>query len=76
MHFPLKPKIIDILNDNPHGITIAGLSERLKVSRHTISVTLAEMYGAKLINVRRVGMAKLILLKKEKEMINENMEVV
>ena len=72
MEFRYKDKIIDILRKNSQGVTIAGLSERLKVSRHTVSITLAELYGEKLITVRRVGMAKLIYLKeKEEEVIQQ-----
>jgi len=53
----LKPNVLELLRKHDEGITIAGLSERLHVSRHTVSVTLAEMYGEKLITVRKVGMA-------------------
>jgi Mn-dependent DtxR family transcriptional regulator len=66
LEFPLKPKIIELLKNNPKGLTIAGISERLNVSRHTVSITLAEMYGEKLITVTNVGMAKLIYLNESK----------
>ena len=69
MEFPFRERVINILISNPQGITIAGISEILKVTRHTVTITLAELYGERMITIRRVGMCKLIYLNNQKEEI-------
>jgi len=63
VEFPYKDKVIELLRTNNRGLTISGISRRLRISRHTVTVTLAALYGEGLITVRHVGMAKLIYLK-------------
>lgn len=54
-----KDKIIEILQTNPHGLTISDIKNLANTTRHTVSVALAELKGERKIVVRQVGMAKL-----------------
>ena len=54
-----KEKIIDILKKNQSGLTIADIAKKVRTTRHTASIILAELRGANLIEVRKIGMAKL-----------------
>ena len=58
-------RIIDLLKKNNSGLTIADISKLLNVTRNTASVHLAKLEGAKQIEIRRVGMAKIYSLKPE-----------
>ncbi len=54
-----KEIVIELLKKNSDGLTVAEISNILKISRNTVAVALAELKGAELIRVRSVGMAKL-----------------
>jgi len=54
-----REKVIKLLKSNTNGLTILEIAKKLKVSRNTVPVILAELKGAKLIRVRPVGRAKL-----------------
>ncbi len=54
-----KEKIIDILKRNHSGLTIADIAKKVGTTRHTASIILAELRGANLIEIRKIGMAKL-----------------
>jgi len=54
-----REKVIKLLKSNTDGLTILEIAKKLKVSRNTVPVILAELKGAKLIRVRPVGRAKL-----------------
>jgi len=54
-----KESVIQLLKSNTDGWTILELAEKLKISRNTVPVILAELKGAELIRVREVGKAKL-----------------
>ena len=54
-----KEKIINILKKNKSGLTIADIGKKAGTTRHTASIILAELRGANLIEVRKIGMAKL-----------------
>ncbi len=56
-------KIIRLLNSSS-GITIAEISRTLEISRNTVVVSLAWLEGARMVNIREVGMAKLYTLKR------------
>ncbi len=56
--------IIELLKHSS-GLTIAELSNILKISRNTVAVSLARLEGAKQIEIRKVGMAKIYSLKPE-----------
>jgi predicted transcriptional regulator len=54
-----KLKIIDILKNNPQGLSINEITNIAKTTRHTVSIALAELKGEGRITIRQVGMAKL-----------------
>lgn len=54
-----KDKIIALLEKSRDGLTIAEISKRVGVTRHTASIILAELRGANLVEIRKIGMAKL-----------------
>ncbi|MBS3158422.1 helix-turn-helix transcriptional regulator [Candidatus Woesearchaeota archaeon] len=54
-----KESVIRLLKSNTDGWTILEIAEKLKISRNTVPVILAELKGAELIRVREVGKAKL-----------------
>jgi len=54
-----KEKIIELLKKNNSGLTIADIAKRARTTRHTASIILAELRGANLIEIRKIGMAKL-----------------
>lgn len=54
-----RDAIKELLKKSSDGITIAEISKKLKISRNTIAVVLAEFKGAGLIRIRPVGIAKL-----------------
>jgi len=58
-------RIIELLKNNNSGFTIAEISKLLKVTRNTASVHLAKLEGAKQVEIRKVGMAKIYSLKPE-----------
>ncbi len=67
-----KKRVIDLLKENSLGLTIADLSKKLETTRHTVSIALAELKGADLIEIRKVGVAKLHVLKPlEEEMLKQ-----
>ena len=61
-------KVIDeikkILGKDERGLTIQELSEKIKVSRITVSMALMKLEGARIIDVRSIGNCKLHYLKK------------
>ena len=54
-----KESVIRLLKSNTDCWTILEIAEKLKISRNTVPVILAELKGAELIRVREVGKAKL-----------------
>ena len=54
-----KSSIIDLLKKEKSGLTIADITKRIGTTRHTVSLILAELRGANLIDIRKVGVAKL-----------------
>lgn len=54
-----KELVINLLKKNTDGLTIIDLAKKLKISRNTVAVVLAELKGAKLIRIRPIGRAKL-----------------
>ena len=55
-----------LLKENTDGLTAAEISKKLKISRNTVAVALAELKGAQMIRVREIGMAKLNYLNNKK----------
>lgn len=54
-----KERIIDLLRKNHAGLTIEDISKKIGTTRHTASIILAELRGADMIEIRKIGMAKL-----------------
>ncbi|MEK6914856.1 MAG: HTH domain-containing protein [Nanoarchaeota archaeon] len=54
-----KDKIISELKKNSTGYTISELSKKLNLSRQTIANCFAFLEGAKKVNIRQAGMAKI-----------------
>ena len=54
-----KRLIINLLKKDTQGLTTVEISKKLKISRNTVAVKLAELKGADLIRIRPVGIAKL-----------------
>ena len=60
-------KVIRILRKNSgNGLTITELVKVSKLSRHNIITTLAKLEGAGKVSIRKIGMAKIYLLKIKK----------
>ena len=57
-----KELVLDLLGRHKYGLTIIEMSKELNISRNTVPVILAELYGEKKINYRRIGKAKLYYL--------------
>lgn len=62
----VKKKLIGFLRKHPEGLTITELVNITKLSRSAILMELAKLEGAGEVDVRRVGMAKIYSLVKEK----------
>jgi DNA-binding transcriptional ArsR family regulator len=58
-------KINNLLKKNSSGLTVAEISRLLKITRNTVAISLARLEGAKLVKIRRIGMAKLYSLNPE-----------
>ena len=54
-----KELVIELLKKDTDGLTIIEISKKLKISRNTVAVILAELKGAEKIRIRPVGRAKL-----------------
>ena len=66
-------KIIKILEKNyNNGLTITELVMISKLSRHIVLKILAQLEGANKVSIRKVGMAKIYLLKKEEKNEQQN----
>lgn len=58
-------EIRKILKEDTRGLTIQELSEKIKVSRITMSIALAKLEGAGEIDVRVIGNCKLHYLRRK-----------
>jgi predicted ArsR family transcriptional regulator len=54
-----KARVVALLKRNTDGLTIIEIANKLKISRNTVPVVLAELIGAGKIRVRPIGKAKL-----------------
>ncbi|MBA7673730.1 hypothetical protein ES703_81934 [subsurface metagenome] len=54
-----RDKITKELKRNPDGFTVSELSKKLNVSRQTVTNCFAFLEGARKVNIRQVGMAKI-----------------
>ena len=68
--FSNHERIVDLLKKDKAGLTIAYISRLLWISRNTVVVSLALLQGARQINIRRIGMAKVYFLKSESKRLS------
>jgi Mn-dependent DtxR family transcriptional regulator len=61
-----KKLVVDLLKSDREGLTVVDIAKRLKISRNTVAVALAELKGEGKIRIRPVGIAKLIYWGKKK----------
>ena len=54
-----KDRVEELLKKDTDGMTILEIAEKLKMSRNTIPVVLAELKGEGRIRIRPIGKAKL-----------------
>ncbi len=54
-----KEAVVGLLKKDREGLTVVEIARKLKISRNTAAVVLAELKGAGLIRIRPVGVAKL-----------------
>ncbi len=63
----IKQGIIETLRTHPEGLTIASLSELMGINRMTTSKYIYGLTSEELIYQRKIGPAKLCMLKEEME---------
>jgi DNA-binding transcriptional ArsR family regulator len=56
-------KLISVLKKNSQGLTITELVDKSKLSRSAVRIELAKLEGANKVSIRKIGMAKVYLLK-------------
>lgn len=54
-----KDLVTELLKKDTEGLTTVEIAKKLKISRNTVAVVLAELKGANKIRIRPVGIAKL-----------------
>ena len=59
MRIEKKRLVENLLKKDTDGLTVIEIARKLKISRNTVAVALAELKGAGLIRIRPVGIAKL-----------------
>ena len=59
-----KELVVELLKKDSDGLTIIEIANKIKVSRNTVPVILAELKGEGKIRIRPVGKAKLHYWKK------------
>ena len=60
----MEGKIIKVLRKNSEkGLTITELVKKSELSRSAVRTALARLDGARIVSVRKVGMAKIYFLK-------------
>ena len=63
----VRNKLVEVLKQNPKGLTITELVGESNLSRSAIIVELAKLEGANKVSVRRAGMAKIYSWIKEND---------
>lgn len=62
-----KNLVIKLLKKDTDGLTTIEISRKLKISRNTVAVALAELKGQGILRIRPVGIARLHYLKRGKK---------
>ncbi|MBI2675224.1 MAG: HTH domain-containing protein [Candidatus Aenigmarchaeota archaeon] len=63
----MKKRILEALNTFKYGLTLDELSDRLKLSRATVSKYIAVLKAENSIVIRKIGNAKLAYIPKHYE---------
>ena len=58
----VKERIISILNYHPEGLTIQEISDKVGMTRHSVTKYIYLLLGEKKISQRDIGTAKLCFL--------------
>ena len=58
----VKLKIIRILQDNPQGLHLIGISRLVGAHRHTVTKYVHELMGAGVIEQKEIGTVKICYL--------------
>jgi predicted transcriptional regulator len=61
----ISDKLMKVLDKNSRGLTITELVKTCALSRSAIRIELAKLEGANKVSIRKIGMAKVYLLKGE-----------
>lgn len=59
-----KKKVMDVLTSKREGLTMAEIAQLSQLSKPTVRIVIAELNGSGMLNIRRIGNAKLIYLLK------------
>lgn len=64
--FMIKDQICQKLRENKHGLSITELTNTLNIPRSAVRIQLAKLEGAEKVIIRKIGMAKVYIINKEK----------
>lgn len=59
----IREKIVKLLRKHPEGLPILEIAELVGAHRHTVTKYVYELIGADVIRIRRIGTAKVCILK-------------
>jgi len=57
-------KIVSILKNNSDGLTITEIVDKTNLSRSAVRTALANLDGGNKVSIKKIGMAKVYLIKK------------
>lgn len=60
-----KEVVLGLLKKDTDGLTILEIANKLKISRNTAAVVLAELRGAQAVRIREIGRCKLHYINEE-----------
>ncbi len=55
-------EVVSVLN-NSNGLTITEIVQKTKLNRYAVRIALAKLEGARKVDVRKIGMAKVYTLR-------------
>lgn len=65
----IRERIINILSENPQGLTILEIAKILEVNRITVSKYIYGLMSENMVYQRKIGPAKLCCLKRDQNEI-------